>query len=185
MNPTQESGENSMAELKQEAGLVVKVCMGTGGIAAGGQEVLAAFQEQFATKNIAGTVGKRCGVNKVGCRGFCAKDVLVDVVIDGETTTYQFVKPDAVAKIVDEHILGNEPVQALLTGPEYANFHAKQKKILLANCGHIDPEDIDAALDIGAYRAADTVLSTMTPDEVIKEIKDSGLRGRGGASQLA
>ncbi|HTF99394.1 MAG TPA: NADH-quinone oxidoreductase subunit NuoF [Nitrospirota bacterium] len=162
-------------------GVLVKVCMGTGGIAAGGQNVLAAFEEQFAAKNIAGTVGKRCGAHKVGCRGFCAKDVLVDVIIDGRTTTYQFVKPEMVSRIVDEHIVGNVPVKAWLTGPEYANFHSKQKKVLLATCGNIDPENIDAALAIGAYKAADKVLASMTPDEVIKEIKNSGLRGRGGA----
>jgi len=161
--------------------IIVKVCMGTGGMAAGGREVLDAFINKFAEKGLTGTVEKRCSANKVGCRGFCAKDVLVDVIIDGKSTTYQFVKPDMVEKIIDEHITGGAPVAGLLVGPEYKNFHSKQKKVLLANCGNIDPEDVDAYLATGGYKAAEKVISGMVPDEVIKEIKNSGLRGRGGA----
>jgi NADH:ubiquinone oxidoreductase subunit F (NADH-binding) len=155
--------------------------MGTGGIAAGGQAVLTAFQEAFEQRGLTGTVEKRCGAHRVGCRGFCAKDVLVDVITNGAAVTYQFVKPDMVARIVDEHVVGGRPVEAWMVGPEYAPFHAMQKKVLLQNCGSIDPERIDAYLAVGGYKAADRVLAGMMPDEVIKTIKNSGLRGRGGA----
>jgi len=165
----------------QDGNITVKVCMGTGGIATGGEKVLAAFQEGFARRPVSGTVEKRCGAHRVGCRGFCAKDVLVDVIINGVTTTYQFVKPEMADRIIDEHIIGGAPIDSWKAGPEYASFHGGQNKIVLANCGNIDPEDINSYIAAGGYRAAERVLTALMPDEVIKEIKSSGLRGRGGA----
>lgn len=164
-----------------EKRIVVKVCVGTGGVAAGGYQVISSFAEKFAEKGLKGTIGKRCTVQKVGCRGFCARDVLVDISLNGETTTYQFINPDKVERIVTEHIIGGAPVREWMAGPDYDIFHGKQKKLLLAECGSIDPEDIDAYRAAGGYRAAEKALSLMQPDEVIKEIKESGLRGRGGA----
>jgi len=161
--------------------VTVKVCMGLGGISAGGQEVLDAFARQFDQKGLAGEVGRRCHSQKVGCMGLCAKDVLADVIIDGQTTTYQYVKPDMVERIVEEHILGGVPVAEWLAGPEYEQFHNKQEKIVLKNCGHIDPEDIQAYLAVGGYQGAEKALTSMSPEQVIEEIKSSGLRGRGGA----
>lgn len=161
--------------------ITIKVCMGTGGIAAGGQEVLKAFTEKLQSKGIPATVKKRCQAHKVGCRGFCAKDVLVDVIIEGKSSTYQFVKPEMVEGIVENHVIGGKPVASWLAGPEYDNFHGKQKKLVLAHCGQIDPENIDAYLAVGGYQAAKKALSSMSPEEVILEIKSSGLRGRGGA----
>jgi NADH:ubiquinone oxidoreductase subunit F (NADH-binding)/(2Fe-2S) ferredoxin/Pyruvate/2-oxoacid:ferredoxin oxidoreductase delta subunit len=171
----------SVPKCKEPAEVTVKVCMGTGGVAAGGREVLAAFQECFAAKGLSGSVEDRCGAHQVGCRGFCAKDVLVDVIVGGNATTYQFVNPGMVPRIVEEHILGGTPVKNFLAGADYSGFHAKQKKVLLATCGTIDPEDIASAIAYGAYTAADRALATMTPEQVVNEIKSSGLRGRGGA----
>jgi NADH-quinone oxidoreductase subunit F len=68
-----------------------------------------------------------------------------------------------------------------LTGPEYETFHGKQQKVVLAHCGQIDPEEIEAYMAVGGYQAAKKTLFFMSPDEVIEEIKQSGLRGRGGA----
>lgn len=155
--------------------------MGLGGISAGGQEVLEAFAEQFRQKGLAGEVGRRCHSQKVGCMGLCAKDVLADVIINDQKTTYQFVKPDMVEKIVVQHILGGVPVAEWLAGPEYDQFHQKQEKIVLKHCGQIDPEDIQAYLAVDGYQGAEKALTSMSPEQVIEEIKSSGLRGRGGA----
>jgi len=160
--------------------VTIKVCLGLGGISAGGQEVFQAFAEQFSQKGLTGEVGRRCQSQKVGCMGFCAKDVLVDVMIKGQKTTYQFVKPDMVERIVNEHILGGSPVVEWLAGPEYEQFHQKQEKIVLNHCGQIDPEDIEAYLTVGGYKGAEKALGSMTPERIIQEIKSAGLRGRGG-----
>ncbi len=164
-----------------ERSIAVKVCMGLGGVAAGAADVLQAFRDAIAERGLRATVGTKCAVDQVGCMGLCAKDVIAEVTIGGSTTAYQFVKPGMVRRIVEEHIVGGIPVEAWRAGPEYARFHAKQSKIVLGACGTIDPEDIDAYRGIGGYEVAERVLATRTPDEVIEEIKRSGLRGRGGA----
>jgi NADH:ubiquinone oxidoreductase subunit F (NADH-binding)/(2Fe-2S) ferredoxin len=163
-------------------GIVVNVCMGTGGVAAGGEKVLAAFLAEFKATGIKnGKVKKHCAAHKVGCRGFCAKDVLVDVTVDGERSTYQYIQPEMVARIVKEHVLGAVPVEDWLVGEDYHNFHKNQTKVVLADSGKIDPEDIHAYEKIGGYKACQKALTEMTPVEVIQVVKDSGLRGRGGA----
>lgn len=159
----------------------IRVCMGTGGIAAGGGDVLAAFRTAISSRNIAAMVMKRCEAKQVGCRGFCARDVLVDVIIDQETTTYQRVTPEIAERIVDEHILSDTPVHECIVGQDYHDFHFRQKKIVLANCGKIDPESIDDYLAVDGYKAWQDVLKNRTPSGVIGTIKASGLRGRGGA----
>src|SRR5512135_236878 len=159
----------------------IKVCMGTGGIAAGGVEVISSFEKVFAAKGIRASVEKNCSVHKVGCRGFCARDVLVDVIIDGEKTTYQYIKPDMVERIVSEHIMSGMPVADWLVSDDYHTFHDKQVKVVLSDCGQIDPEDIDAYIGREGYEATKKVLQTMTPQETIEVIRASGLRGRGGA----
>jgi len=158
----------------------VRVCMGLGGVAAGAGEVLKAFEQTMAEKGLQATFGKKC-VDQVGCMGFCAKDVIVEITIDGAMTAYQFVKPQMVSRIVDEHIVGGVPVKEWLAGPEYALFHSAQNKVVLGACGTIDPEDIDAYCAIGGYETARRAISAMTPEQVIEEIKISGLKGRGGA----
>jgi NADH:ubiquinone oxidoreductase subunit F (NADH-binding) len=159
----------------------IKVCMGTGGIAAGGAEVIASFEKALAASRIRATVEKNCSVHKVGCRGFCARDVLVDVIINGDKSTYQYIKPDMVERIVNEHIMGGAPVGDWLVKDDYHTFHDKQVKVVLSDCGEVDPEDIDSYISRGGYEATKKVLTTMTPQETIEVIKASGLRGRGGA----
>lgn len=176
-----------MADKKMTAGgdlkdLTIRVCVGTGGLAAGSQEVIDEFHRQLGTRKIKADIAKKC-VNKTGCRGFCAKDVLVDVIRNGVSSTYQLVTPDRVAQIVEDHIAGNNPVSEWLVGPEYHEFHSRQTKILLKQCGHIDPEDINAYIAIGGYEGAKKALS-LGPIEVIEDVRSSGLRGRGGAGFL-
>ena len=155
--------------------------MGTGGIAGGADDVLATFKKQLESAGIKGKVKENCAIHQVGCRGFCARDVLVDITVDGERTTYQYIKPDMVSRLIEEHIVGNNPVEEWMVGEDYHQFHDLQKKIVLADCGKIDPENIQDYIDVGGYKGIAKVLAEMSPADVIANVKKSGLRGRGGA----
>ena len=161
--------------------IIIKVCTGTGGVASGGEAVLAEFRNAITAAGIEATFYERCSVEKVGCRGFCSKDVLVDVIINGEKTTYKHIKSDMVARIIEEHIMKGSPVPEWVVEEEYHNFHKKQTKVVLSHCGEIDPEDIDAYIAVGGYEAARKALTSMNPEEIVNMIKRSNLRGRGGA----
>ncbi len=161
--------------------ITIKVCMGTGGIAAGGTEVLSAFDSSLKARSIPAELKKGCSLHKVGCRGLCAKDVLVDIVINDNKTTYVYIKPEMAERIVEEHIVGKQPVTEWLAKEDYHNFHEKQVKVVLSDCGNIDPEDIGAYISVDGYKAVRKVLKNMKPKKVTEEIKRSGLRGRGGA----
>jgi len=162
----------------------IKVCLGTSGNAAGGEEVLRLFKHHVSEQGIEAQVGKRCEYTKVGCRGFCSKDVLVDVIANGSRTTYQSVRPIMVERIVREHLLGGTPIAEWTTKEDYAAFNAKQYKIVLGPCGDIDPESIDDYLKMNGYRAARKAMTKMTPDAVVDGVAKSGLRGRGGSGFL-
>ena len=155
--------------------------MGTGGIAAGGEAVMSAFEDALASADIAASVKKHCAAHKVGCRGFCARDVLVDVIENGGKHTYEYIKPDMVKRIVEEHLAGGQPVQEWLVKEDYHTFHGKQVRAVLADCGEMDPEDIEAYAGRGGYEAALKSLTSLAPTDIIEELKRSGLRGRGGA----
>jgi NADH-quinone oxidoreductase subunit F len=159
----------------------IKVCTGTGGIAAGGKEVLSAFKKTLPSAGIEASFLENCSIHKVGCRGFCSKDVLVDIVIDGEKTTYENIKPDMVARIINEHIIGGNPIAEWTVGEAYNNFHKKQIKVVLSHCGEIDPEDINAYIAAGGYEAAKKALTSMSPENLVEVVSASKLRGRGGA----
>jgi NADH-quinone oxidoreductase subunit F len=155
--------------------------MGPAGIAAGGKPVLEAFTSALAGAGVAASLKENCASHQVGCLGLCARDVLVEVHENGSKTVYQYIKPDMVPRIVDEHLVGGRPVREWLVDEAYDKFYAKQKKIVLADCGRIDPVDTDAYHAVGGYEAARDVLTEWLPDDVIDETKSSGLRGRGGA----
>lgn len=159
----------------------IRVCTGTGGIAAGGLEVLEEFQKLLLAQNIPATIQMGCSVHRVGCRGLCSRDVLVDVVINSQKFTYQYIKPDMVKRIVEEHLIKGTPVSEWLVTDDYHAFYEKQQKVVLSACGEVDPEDIESYISKDGYRATEKVLKGMSPEEVIEEIKKSGLRGRGGA----
>jgi NADH:ubiquinone oxidoreductase subunit F (NADH-binding)/(2Fe-2S) ferredoxin/Pyruvate/2-oxoacid:ferredoxin oxidoreductase delta subunit len=160
--------------------IAIKVCTGTGGMAAGGEEVLSSFRNALSSSDIDATLSEKCSVDKVGCRGFCARDVLVDIILDGKKTTYKYVKPDMVDRIIQEHIIKGNPIAEWIVEEDFYNFHEKQTKVVLSLCGEIDPEDIDAYMAVGGYDSLKKVFS-MNPEETIAIIKNSGLRGRGGA----
>jgi NADH-quinone oxidoreductase subunit F len=161
--------------------IVIKICTGTGGVASGSEKVLSAFQDAIAATGTEATLHERCTAKKVGCRGFCSKDVLVDIIINGEKTTYKHVKADMVPRIFDEHIVKGNPVAEWTVGDDYHNFHEKQQKVVLSHCGEIDPEDIDAYIAVGGYEAARKAILSMSPEEIVGAVKESNLRGRGGA----
>ena len=159
----------------------IKICMGTGGLAAGGRAVMNAFVEGLKAEGIDARVSENCSIHQVGCRGFCARDVLVDVIIDGKRTTYQYIRPEMVEQIIKNHIIGGEVVQDWTVKEDYQAFHDKQVKVVLADCGEVDPEDIDSYISRRGYEALQKVFREMTPEKVINTIEASGLRGRGGA----
>jgi NADH:ubiquinone oxidoreductase subunit F (NADH-binding) len=161
--------------------IAIKVCTGTGGVASGAEMVLSAFKHAISSSGIQATFSKRCSADKVGCRGFCSKDVLVDVIIDGEKTTYKHIKTDMVERILNEHIMQGNPVAEWIVEEEYHTFHDRQTKVVLSNCGEIDPEDINDYIAVGGYKAAKKTLTSMDTKEIVEIIKASNLRGRGGA----
>jgi len=169
-----------MAETAEAEKIKVLICTGTGGIASGSLKVADAFVAEFDKHGIEAKIGKRCEIKKTGCRGLCANDVLVDIVLPGqEAVTYDFVTPELVPQIVEEHILGNEPVPKKVAGPYYGKFLEKQQRIIFSRCGTIDAESIDEFIEHKGFTGIKKAV-TMSRDEVIEEVKRSGLRGRGG-----
>ena len=168
-------------------GIRVLVCAGTGCVANGSLEVIKKFEE-FGLNVEKLPEHKDFTTVKTGCHGFCEKGVLV--VIPDLDVTYVKVKKEDVEEIVRKHIYGGEVVERLLYVDPKTNkhifrnedieFYSKQTRTSLCNCGNINPEELDEALCVGGYEALARVLEEQTPEEVIKTITDSGLRGRGG-----
>ncbi len=160
------------------------VGMGTCGVAAGAGEVLDALRTRLEETGIA------CALERTGCIGMCEQEVLVDVVLAGSPrVTYGHVTPEMARRIVDDHVGGGKRIEEWVVGEvldevkpyEGLPFYSKQHRIVLRRCGFIDPESIDEYIVHDGYAALSRALSEMTPDEVIEEVKRSGLRGRGGA----
>jgi len=167
-----------MAETAEN--IQVLICTGTGGFASGAQSVIDAFEAEFAKQGVEAKVGKRCDIKKTGCRGLCANDVLVDIVLPGqEGVTYDFVTPDMVPQIVEEHILANQVVEKKKAGPYYSKFLEKQQRTIFSRCGTIDAESIDDFIAHKGFTGIKNAVA-MPPEQVIEEVKRSGLRGRGG-----
>ncbi|MBE7034640.1 MAG: NADH-quinone oxidoreductase subunit NuoF [Ruminococcaceae bacterium] len=162
----------------------VLVCGGTGCTSSGSQKVLKEFETQIAAKGLE----KEVKVVQTGCFGLCALGPVVIVYPEG--AFYSTVQPEDVEEIVSEHLLKGRVVTRLLydeTVQENSvkslnetNFYKKQMRIALRNCGVINPENIDEYIALDGYRALGKVLTEMSPEDVIEEIKKSGLRGRGG-----
>ncbi len=123
-----------------------------------------------------------------GCNGFCANGPIL--VVQPEGIFYQFLKEDDIPGLVESHLLNGKPVEDLMYRPDESSppiprmhdidFFKKQQLIALANRGLVDPENIDEYIARDGYRALAKALTAMTPEEVINEVKKSGLRGRGG-----
>ncbi|MFZ4855126.1 MAG: NADH-ubiquinone oxidoreductase-F iron-sulfur binding region domain-containing protein [Desulfuromonadaceae bacterium] len=167
--------------MSEETGIKILICQGTGGVSMGAKEVEAAFVKILAEKGVVAQVGKRCDVIKTGCRGLCANDVLVDIITpDQGRVTYDFVKPEEVEKIIDEHIVNHEVIEKRKAKPYYNKFVDAQMRVVMTGCGQIDPDSIDAYKEEDGFKAIEKCVKSMKPEEVIEEVKKSGLRGRGG-----
>ncbi|MCR5035126.1 MAG: NADH-quinone oxidoreductase subunit NuoF [Clostridia bacterium] len=154
----------------------VVVGQGSCGVATGARKTAAELEKQIAAK------GLDIPVSVTGCVGTCYLEPIVDVYEDdGELTRYVKVQPDKVEKIVEEHLAGGKPVAEDAISEEDKQFIIKQQRVVLRNCGVINPEDINDYIAVGGYKAIEKVLKEMKPEDVIEEIKISGLRGRGGA----
>lgn len=162
----------------------VLVCGGTGCHSSGSEKIF----ENFETELAAAGLGEEVKVIKTGCFGLCALGPVV--VIYPEGAFYSQVKPEDIKEIVEEHLLKGRLVKRLLYTETVAedtilsldntDFYRKQKRVALRNCGVIDPENINEYIAYDGYMALAKVLTEMTPEDVIKVISDSGLRGRGG-----
>lgn len=158
----------------------MKVVVGQGscGIATGAKKTSNEFERITAEKNLTNVV-----IDKTGCIGTCYLEPIVDVYNDEGNLEARYVKctTDKVEEIVNEHLIGGKPVEKYMIPEEDQAFLSQQQRIVLRHCGQINPERIEEYIAVGGYEAARKVVTSMTPDDVIEEIKISGLRGRGGA----
>ena len=163
--------------MERDESWLIKVGLASCGVAAGGRKVYDALSTQLQDK------GLDVKLKQTGCMGMCYNEVLVEVSSPQKGRTfYGRVTPEKVDRIVNEHLIGGKPVtEWTIPDREINSFLAKQKRIVLRNCGTIDPEAIDDYLATDGYKAIDKVLRSMSPQEVISEVTNSGLRGRGGA----
>lgn len=161
----------------------ILICHGTGCTSSKSPEILQEFRKILDEKHI-----ENVKVIMTGCFGLCAKGPIV--IIRPEDVFYAMVKPEDVREIVETHIEQGQIVDRLLCQDvdgskvktlDELNFYKKQKRIVLKNCGMINPENIDEYLAFDGYRALEKVLREMSPEEVIAQMSASGLRGRGGA----
>jgi NADH-quinone oxidoreductase subunit F/NADP-reducing hydrogenase subunit HndC len=163
----------------------ILVCGGTGCESNKGDEI---FKNLIAEAEKQG-VKEQVQIVKTGCFGFCEKGPIVKVL--PEDSFYVEVKPEDAQTIIAEQIVKGREVKKLLYKKDEANknkvavedieFYQKQLRVVLRNCGVINPENIDEYIAREGYMALEKVLFEMTPEQVIEELKISGLRGRGGA----
>ena len=165
----------------------VLVCGGTGCSSSGSAKLIERFEEQLKEKGL----DKEVKVVRTGCFGLCEAGPVVIVYPEG--TFYSRVKVEDVDEIVSEHLLKGRKVQHLVYVDHKTHessvqkslneigFYKQQQRVALRNCGVIDPENIDEYIAFDGYKALAKALTEMTPEQVIQEVLDSGLRGRGGA----
>ena len=162
----------------------ILVCGGTGCLSAKGEQIVENLRNSIKEHGLKNDVE----VIQTGCFGFCEKGPIVKIM--PENTFYIEVKPEDAERIVVEDIISEKRIVELLyidpkNGErifegENMEFYKKQIRIALKNCGSIDPESIEQYMAAEGYAALKKILTTMTPESVVKIIKDSGLRGRGG-----
>ena len=166
----------------------VLICGGTGCTSSGSKSIQEAFEKNIADAGL----NEEVKLVQTGCFGLCALGPVVIVYPDG--TFYSRVTTDDVKEIVEEHLLKGRPVERLIyndTGAEEivdaasvslndTTFYKSQNRVVLRNCGVIDPESIEEYIAMDGYAALGKVLTEMKPEDVIQTVIDSGLRGRGG-----
>lgn len=160
----------------------ILICGGTGCISSGSGKLVNELKGALTN------AGLEIPVVMTGCHGFCEQGPLV--IMEPQGVFYRRVQVEDIEDIIGKHIKGGEVVERLLytepttgeTAHTYKDvqFYAKQQRLVLKNCGHIDPENIQEYIAAGGYEGLAKVLKTMTGEQVIEEVKKSGLRGRGG-----
>lgn len=174
------------SRLDPNAPLII-VCCGTGCQAAGSAEVVDKFKQLLSGTDWNGKVIPL--VKPTGCHGFCSRGPLV--IIEPQDLFYQQVTVDDVEEIVNKTILNNEVIKKLQYKPANSKevipkasdipYYAKQTRLVLKNIGKVDPTEINDSIVRGSYSALASVLTRMSPQQVIDEVANSKLRGRGGA----
>jgi len=177
-----------ISQLRGKQKTCITVCGGTGCHAYGCLEVAEAFKEEIGKQNLQDLVD----VRTTGCHGFCERGPIV--VIQPEGIFYQRIQLDNIKDVISETIINKKIIDKLLyidprtkekiVHEKEVPFYKKQKRIIFGNNGFIDPTDIKDYIALEGYKALTKVLFDMTSEEVIGEIKASGLRGRGGAGFL-
>jgi len=162
----------------------ILVCHGTGCVSGGAFKIREALEKKVAELDLKGVA-----VDFTGCHGFCQQGPIA--VVEPEGIFYTHVTVKDVPEIVESHLRDGKPVARLFYRdpvsdeaiPLYKDipFYNRQKRIILRNCGHINPERIGDYIKTGGYQSLRKALLDMTPEQVIDEVKRSGLRGRGGA----
>ncbi len=169
---------------KDSSRMVISVCGGTGCRASGAEAVVEAFAEEIERQELAAKIEFK----ETGCHGFCERGPVV--VIGPKKIFYQRVQPEDVPEIIAETVVKGGVVRRLLyTDPATDEeityetdvpFYNRQTRHILGANGEIDPTDIEQYIAAGGYAALAKVLAGMTPEAIVKEITESGLRGRGG-----
>jgi len=176
----------ALEEMESEGTLRVVVGMATCGQSAGARRVMETLKKDVAELGL-----DNVNVAVTGCVGMCTYEPILEVLETGKKkVTYIRMDPEKTARVVKEHLQGGKPVLDYTVGHDHAGnlknledlqFYAKQERIVLRNCGTIDPENIHEYIARDGYAALRKALLEMTPETVIDEMKKSGLRGRGGA----
>ena len=175
-----ESGQTKDGEVRAH----VLVCAGTGCTSSNSLQIADKLEEELK----AGGLDKEIHVVRTGCHGLCALGPIM--IVYPEAVFYSMVTVDDVHEIVEEHLKNGRPVTRLvydetitesgIKSMHETNFYKKQHRVALRNCGLINPEDIEEYIGRDGYQALAKVLKEMSPEDVVKCILDSGLRGRGG-----
>jgi NADH-quinone oxidoreductase subunit F len=179
-----EALRNSILKNKETNRPCITICGGTGCLALGAEKVIITFRKAIKEQGLNGKVDIRI----TGCPGFCERGPLV--IIKPQNIFYQRVGIDDIPEIVTETLVNGKTIDRLLyadpnTGKKIVcepdiPFYKKQNRLIIGNNSNIDPTSIEDYFAIGGYTALSKVLSKMSPDNIIEEVKKSGLRGRGG-----
>ncbi|MBN2484239.1 MAG: NAD(P)H-dependent oxidoreductase subunit E [Candidatus Omnitrophica bacterium] len=176
-------------EAKAQKGIreyAVTLCDGPGCMHKNSKKLAEKLEQELKEKNL----DDKVSITLSGCLGMCDHGPIM--IVNPGYTMYGKVKEEDIPSIVNDHLINGRPVSRLIVDEDYlfnrfyrffgdVNFFGKQMRIALRNCGISDPESIDGYLSLRGYEALAHVLTEMTPQEVIDEVKTSGLRGRGGA----